>query len=270
MASGVYQDTSGQVKVVVGSKSGGRGLFVVAGPAIPPQEFNLETTPREGFKHVFIKFDENAQPPTYSELWVNNRSYRVTGNLTLSVGGLATVNIDNNNPYLSVVTEGSAATGGKPSIVGFSGLNEVVRGSGSTAVILAANQLNSDVAAVIRPYVIDADGLLLNGRPISTPTVGTFIKPDNVCLNPSVIVLNSEQLAQVQGAPTEDGRVHVLEKIIANNKKSSPLKGQLVLRTDANSVLLLDVQEKNVREMRLVKGAKGRRKLCLVADIQIK
>jgi hypothetical protein len=268
MASGIYQDTSGQVKVVVSSRPGSQGLFVMAGPSIGPQEFNLESTPKGDFKHLFIKFDEEGQPPMYSQIIVGNRTYKVSGSLTLSLAGLVTMSIDNNNPYLSIVTEGSAARG-KPSIVGFSGLTEVVRGSGSAAAILAANQLDPEVALVIRPYVVTENELTLNGKPVSTPTVGTFIKADSECLNPSAVVLTSAQLVQIHSSKGEEQRVRVLEQAIKESSKNSPLKGHLILKSDKSSVLLLDVAEKNVKEMHPVKGTSAKRRVCVLSEISV-
>ncbi len=268
MASGIYQDTSGEVKVVVSSRAGAQGLFIMAGPSVGPQEFNLESTPKGEFKHLFIKFDEESQPPMYSQIIVGNRSYKVSGNLTLSLAGLATIGIDNNNPYLSIVTEGSAAKG-KPSILGFSGLTEIVRGSGSAAAILAANQLDPEVALVIRPYVVTENELTLNGKPVSTPTVGTFIKADSECLNPSAVVLTSSQLAQIHSSKGEEQRVKALEQAIKESSKNSPLKGHLILKSDKSSVLLLDVSEKNVKEMHPVKGTFAKRRVCVLAEISV-
>jgi hypothetical protein len=48
MASGVYQSTDGQTKVLVSSKPNAQGIFILEGPAIPPQEFNLENMPADG------------------------------------------------------------------------------------------------------------------------------------------------------------------------------------------------------------------------------
>jgi hypothetical protein len=268
MATGVYQNVSGQVKVVVSSQPGATGLFVMVGPSINPQEFNLETTKPAGFTHVFIRFSEDLSPPGYSAVEIKGRNYKISGNLTLNLAGLATINIDNNNPYLTVVTEGAAAQG-KPDILGFSGITEVIRGSGNTAAILAANQLDVEVAQVIRPYEVKGDELLLNGKQIVTPAVGTFIRPDSDCLKPTSVILTNVQVMQVQGAKTEDERLKILSAALKESQRSSPLKGHLVLKSEKNSVILLSVTDKNIKEMHPIKSGSLKKTVCVISDITL-
>ena len=268
MASGVYQNVTGHVKVVVSSQPRASGIFVMVGPPINPQEFNLEATPPAGYTHVFIRFSDAAEPLGYSTVEIKGIVYKISGNLTLNLAGLATVNIDNNNPYLTVVTEGAAARG-KPDILGFSGTTEVIRGSGPTAAILAANQLDVEVAQVIRPYEVKGDELLLNGRPITAPAVGTFIRPESDCLKPSSVILTNEQVLKVQGAKTEDERLKILSSALKESQKSSPLKGHLVLKSDKKSVILLSVIDKNIKEMHLIKNGSLKRPVCVISEISI-
>ena len=264
-ASGVYQHASGTSKVIVGSRNDAQGIFVMAGAPIPPQEFNLETTPAEGVKHIFIRFDGQAQPPTYSEVVINDKVFKVSGNLTINLGKTF-IGIDNNNPYLTVVTEG-ATTGETPSIVGFSGLNEIVKGSGAVATILAANQLNPEVAKVILPYTVKNNELLLNEKPVTTPMVGTFVRPESECLKPGSVVLYSTDLNKITAAKSEEERIKLLEKLMADAKKSNPLHQHLVLKADPKSVILLDIREKNIHEMHEVKLKSTRQRICVVSDI---
>jgi hypothetical protein len=264
-ASGVYQHSNGATKVILGSKNDAQGIFIMAGPSIAPQEFNLETTPPENTKHIFVRFDGQAQPPTYSEIVINDRTYKVSGNLTINMGKTF-IGIDNNNPYLTVVTEG--ATSGEPaSIIGFSGLNEIVKGSGAVATILAANQLNPEVAKVILPYTVDNDALLLNGKPVSTPMIGTFVRPESECLKPSSVVLYSRDLNRITAAKGEEERIKLLDKFMTDAKKSNPLQQHLVLKADPKSVILLDVGEKNIHEMHEVKLKSARQRICVISDI---
>jgi len=265
-ASGVYQHSNGTTKVILGSKNDAQGLFIMVGPPIPPQEFNLETTPPENTKHIFVKFDSQAQPPTYSEIVINDRVYKISGNLTINLGKTS-VGIDNNNPYLTVVTEG-AANGDPSSIVGFSGLNEIVKGGGAVATILAANQLNPEVAKVIRPYSVENNELLLNGKPTTTPMVGTFVRPESECLKPSSVVLYGSDLSRITAAKGEEERIKLLNKFMTDAKKSNPLKQHLVLKADPKSVILLDVSEKNIHEMHEVKlTSSARQRICVISNI---
>jgi hypothetical protein len=264
-ASGVYQHSSGTSKVIVGSKNDAQGIFVMAGSPIAPQEFNIETTPAEGMKHIFIRFDGQAQPPTYSELVINEKVYKVSGNLTINIGKTF-IGIDNNNPYLTVVTEG-ATTAEPPAIVGFSGLNEIVKGSGAVATILAANQLNPEVAKVILPYTVENNELLLNGRPVTTPMVGTFVRPESECLKPGSVVLYNTDLNKVTAAKSEEERIKLLEKLMADAKRSNPLHQHLVLKADPKSIILLDIREKNIHEMHEVKLKSARQRICVISEI---
>lgn len=268
-ASGVYQHTNGSTKVVLGTRNDAQGLLIVDGPAVSPQEFNLETMPAEGARHVFIKFDATSQPPTYSEIIINEKHYKISGNLTLGIGAKTIVSVDNNNPYLTVVTEGSAP-GEPPSILGFSGVNEIVKGSGKLAMILAANQLNPEVAKVIRPYLVENNELMLNGKPVTTPLVGTFIKPESECLKPNSVILLSTEVAKIQSAKSEDERIKLLDQFIKESKKVSRLQDYLVLRTDPKSVILLDIKEKNVREMHAMVPKATKQRICVISDLPSK
>ena len=263
MASGVYQSTDGLTKVIVSNRPNARGLFVMIGSAVAPQEFNIETYPAEGSKHVFVKFDENAQPPVYSEVIINKRAYKISGNLTLSIGPHTFVSIDNNNPYLTVSTEATSQLE-QPAVLGFSGLNEVVRERGNVAMLLAANQLDADVARVIRPYIVENNELILNGKPVTTPTIGTFVKPDNDCLNPGFVVLSAAQTEQIKSTKAQEQRLKMIEAFLKENKRSDPLKDYLVLKADKKSAILLNVKEKNIRQLYPLSA---KRKLCVISNI---
>lgn len=267
-ASGVYQHSNGTSKVILGSKNDAQGIFVMVGAPIAPQEFNLETTPPDGIKHIFIRFDGQAQPPTYSEIIINDKVYKVSGNLTLSMGKTF-VSIDNNNPYLTVVTEG-AHSGEPASIVGFSGLNEIVKGAGPIATILAANQLNPDVAKVILPYTVENNELQLNGKKVNTPVVGTFVRPENECLKPTSVVLYSTDLGKITSTKSEDERIQLLDKFMTEAKKTNPLSEHLVLKADPKSVILLNIRNKNVHEMHEVKLKSARQRICVISNIVLK
>jgi hypothetical protein len=264
-ASGVYQHSSGSAKVILGTKNDAQGIFVMVGPPIPPQEFNLENTPGENAKHIFVRFDGQAQPPTYSEIVINDKVYKISGNLTINLGKTF-VGIDNNNPYLTIVTEGT--TNGEPaSIIGFSGLNEIVKGAGAVATILAANQLNPEVAKVILPYTVENNELLLNGKPVTTPMIGTFVRPESECLKPSTVVLYGGDLNKITSAKGEEERIKLLDKFMTDAKRSNPLHQHLVLKADPKSVILLDISDKNIHEMHEVKLKSARQRICVISDI---
>lgn len=263
MASGVYQSTDGQTKVVLSTKPGAQGLFVLVGPATAPQEFNIEAFPAKDTKHIFIRFNGDAQPPVYSEIVINKKSYKISGNVTIGIGPHTSVSIDNNNPYLTIVTESTSKLE-NPAILGFLGLNEVVREKGSLATLLAANQLNAEISRVIRPYLIEGDMLLLNGKPVSTPFIGTFVKPENNCLYPGYVIFSAAQTAKIRSTKVQEQRLKLIEQFLVDNKKSSPFKDYLVLKADKSSAILLNVKEKNISELHVLSEE---RKICIISDI---
>jgi hypothetical protein len=263
MASGVYQSDDGRTKVIVSTEEKVRGLFVMIGPAVAPQEFNIETFPVDGSKHVFIKFDDEAQPPVYSEAIINKKSYKISGNVTIGIGPHTIVGIDNNNPYLTVSTEATSQLE-QPAVIGFSGLNEVVREKGNPAMLLAANQLDPEVARIIRPYIVEGDELTLNGKSVTTPTIGTFVKPENECLNPGFFVLSAAQTQKIRSTKAQDQRLKLIETFLLENKKSDPLHDYLVLKADKKSAILLNIREKNIRQLYALSKSQ---KLCVIADV---
>ncbi len=268
MASGVYQHTDGTTKIVVSSKEGAQGLLVMEGSEISPQEFDLSTTPSEGVNHIFVRFEQTPSGPMYSEILLGKRSYKVSGNLTVQLSARTSISIDNNNPYLSIVTEGSDPAKSL-SIVGFFGLSEVVKGVGNAALLLAANQLDAAVARVIKPYVVTEGQLVINNKPVTTPTIGTYVKPNSDCLTPQTTVLSSVQISQLRGTKGEAERVGLFERFVAENKKISPLKDHLILKADPKSVILLDVKGQNVRQMSMISDSVAAKKVCVISDLTV-
>jgi hypothetical protein len=264
MDTGVYQDSSGKVKVIVAQKIGSQGIFVLTGPSVPVQLFNIEQTAPGGTSHLFIRFDDSAQPPVYSEVVVGDKSYKISGNLTIRLDAHTIVGIDNNNPYLTIVSEQEGAT---PSILGFSGLNEVVRGAGIAATILAANQLNPEVGKVIKPYSLKDGEVLVDDTRISTGRLGTFIKPENECLKASSIVLDQKQLVEIRKAKDEGARGTLLEGFLKENKKNSPLKGFLTLKSDHSRAILLDVKTQTISSLSSIASGTAAQKICVLAPL---
>jgi hypothetical protein len=267
MSSGVYQHTEGRTKVVVSSGQGAEGLFIIEGTEISPQEFNLATTTSEGVNHIFVRFDQTDAGPRYSEILVGNTRYAVSGNLSIRLSEHTLISIDNNNPYLSVVTEGRSAK--TLSIVGFFGLTEVVRGAGNAAILLAANQLDPSVALIIKPYVLLEGTLKINDKPVTTPTIGTYVKPNSECLNSETIILSGAQLSQLRQVKDEAARVKLFERFVAENKKSSPLKDHLILKADPKSVILLDAKGQNVRQMSKISESVSSHRVCAISDLAV-
>jgi hypothetical protein len=266
MDGGVYQDSSGKVKVIVASKQGSEGIFVLSGASVPVQLFNIEQTPPAGTNHLFIRFESSAQPPVYSEVVINERTYKISGNLTINIDKDTTVGIDNNNPYLTIVTEHD---GHAPAVLGFSGLNEVVRGTGVASTILAANQLNSEAAKVIRPYNLKDGQIFLGDQSIGSGRLGILVRPENECLKPAATVLNQTQLATIRQAKSDQERAKLLEQFLKESKKSAPLKGFLVLKAESARVILLDIRDQNVFSLSALSSSNAQQKVCVLAPLPL-
>lgn len=271
MSSGVYQSTDGRTKVILGNNDGAQGIFIVhLKDGIAPQEFNVEKLSAKDATHVFIKFDPSAQHQ-YSEVTISERSYKVAGNLNLwlTPDGSVSVNIDNTNPYLTVTRRES---GGKSdSLIGFYGMTEVVKGTGNLAAILSANQLSPDIARIIKPYLVTSAGLTLNGRDVTTPSIGIYINRDHDCTDTlhKVSVLTLAQLKSVQKAKPEAQQGQLLEKFMKENKVKSPTQGYLVLRADRSGpMILLNVASKDIFDMRPIKNTFSDKKICVLSPIK--
>ena len=123
---------------------------------------------------------------------------------------------------------------------------------------------SSEVARVIRPYIVGDEELTLNGKSITTATVGTFVKPDNECLNPGFLILSAAQTEQIRATKTQDERLKKIEGFLLENRKSDPLRDYLVLKADKKAAILLNVKEKNIRQLYPLSA---KRKLCVIADL---
>jgi len=268
MSSGVYQSTDGRVKVIVGNNDGAQGIFVAyLKDGIPPQEFNAEKIPTKDATHVFISFDPTEENG-YHRLTVSEKNFKIVGNLTLlldSTGSVA-INIDNTAPYLTITQRGPGKA--LEHLVGFYGTTPVVQGSGSLATILTANQLSPEISKVMKPYEIRGEGLFLNGKQVESPNIGLFITREHECLKPTTSTLTLAQLKQIQGAKVEAAQAKLLEQHLRDNQKRSPTQGFLVLRADAaNPVIMLNITEKNVFDLRGIKNSFSAKKICVLSPV---
>lgn len=261
---GGYQSADGKVKVSVTNQEGAQGILIVhLSQPIAPQEFNLEKIPTTGTSHIFVRFDPNAEFP-YSEILIGERVYRLSGNLNLVVGE-AHVQIDNTNPYLTV----SYRSGEKPveSIVGFYGLVEVVKGGGTLAAIVGANQHGPEIAKILKPYNAKGEALWLDDKRVDNPSVGIFVRHEHVCLNESSSILTLDQLKRIQSIKVEAQQVQVLDGYLKGNKRASPLSGKLVLRADPQSPLVLLDMTQNVYDLRQIKNLFSKNVVCVLSPI---
>ena len=263
--TGVFQDTSEKLKVVASFSPGQTGIFIVSGPAIGIQEFNLAAVPKEGYKHVFVRFDEKLS--SYSELVIGSRTYKVSGNLTLNLGN-DEIAIDQLNPYLSVVHKPSGPNE-KGSIVGFMGLNRIVMGGPTEAAILAANQYNQDI---IKPYDVTDGGLEINGKGVTTPTVGVLVdlrQKGNICSRPDTPIIGDDQLEHLQTIKDQNKRAESLQKILEDNKKNPPTRGLLFLRVTQTEITALS-PDQQIKIIRPLKAIGAKKPLCVISLLEVK
>jgi hypothetical protein len=268
MSSGVYQSTDGHVKVIVGNNEGAQGIFVVyLKDEIAPQEFNAEKIPTKNATHAFISF-EPTEDNGYNRLTVGEKNFKIVGNLTLHLGdgGGVSVNIDNTAPYLTITQRGQGKAA--EALVGFYGTTPVVQGSGALATILTANQLSPEISKVMRPYELRSEGLFLNGKEVDSPNIGLFITREHECLKPNTSVLTLSQLKQIQASKGEVAQAKLLEQHLRDNQKRSPTRGLLVLRADTQApVVMLNISEKNVFDLRAIKNSFSAKKICVLSPI---
>lgn len=267
-SSGVYQSSDGKTKVILGNDEGAQGIFVAQFDSpVPPQEFNPAKMPVQGSTHVFIRFDPSVEN-AYSQAVIGKATFKLVGNLTLLLGqgGSVEINIDNTNPYLTITLRGAGKEG--DSVLGFYGITPVVQGVGNVATILTANQLNPETAKVIKPYVVENETVSINGRAVETPSLGIFVKREHDCLKSSTTILTLPQLKRVQAAKGEAAQAQLLEEAIKTNLKTPPTRGHLVLRAEPSSpVVMLNIAEKNVLDLRLIKNSFSSKKICVLSPI---
>jgi hypothetical protein len=266
-STGVYQSPDGRAKVLLGNHEGAQGIFVVyLAEPVSVQEFDVEKLSQRGATHVFIKFDAGAEFP-YSQIVIGEKSYKVSGNLNLQLGTVR-LNIDNTNPYLTVTypVEGDS---GAEALIGFYGLAEVMKGAGNLAAIATANLHSTEIAKVLKPYIVRENALWLGDKKVETPTVGLFVRRDeHTCLKSSTAIVTAEQQRKVQNLKSkgEVAQGEALTAILAENQRKNQILGKLVLRSDpAAPVILLDMS-KNVYDLRPVSTV-SRRDVCVLSPI---
>jgi hypothetical protein len=269
-SSGVYQNTDGRLKVILSHKDGAQGIFVAYfKEGVPPQEFNPERAPASGATHIFVRFNPVAEHQ-YSDVLVGDQSYKVSGNLNiwLTENGSVSVNIDNMNPYLTVTQR--ETDGRNDALIGFYGMTEVVKGSGNLAAILTANQLSPEIAKIVKPYVVGPKGLQLNGKEVTAPALGIFLKQEHDCLKQDkpVAILTLKQLKAIQATKPEAQQAKLLESYLKENQTKSPLLGHLILRAEKSGpMILLNIATKDIFDMRSIKNAFSNRKICVISPI---
>jgi hypothetical protein len=96
-----------------------------------------------------------------------------------------------------------------------------------------------------------------------------FIRPENECLKPDTTVLNQTQLTAIRQTKTEVERAKLLEGFLKETKKSSPLKGYLVLKAETNQAILLGIADQNLASVSPISSGQANRKVCVLAPLPL-
>jgi len=78
------------------------------------------------------------------------------------------------------------------------------------------------------------------------------------------VVLSAAQTEQIKSTKAQEQRLKMIEAFLKENKRSDPLKDYLVLKADKKSAILLNVKEKNIRQLYPLSA---KRKLCVISNI---
>ncbi len=264
---GVFQSTKRRAKIIVSQEE--PGIFIVFGDEIDLQVFDPTELKKDQAAHLFVRFDPSIN--RYVALLVGSKEYRIVGNLSLLVEGVAShllrVTIDNANPYLTVVVEG---TGNEAEILGFLGLNAVVNNNGQEAVaLLEANQL-SELKGVVDPYRLKAGEITVKDRPVAGLALGITQEVRNPCLEKGAMVLLKSEIAVILDPKLDraDSKRR-LGEAIQRSRSNPPLRGLLKLRIGADSIIALDPLKATILLIHETRLSGPGRKICSIEEITL-
>lgn len=293
---GVYQSSDKTLKVVVSHRT--PGIFVLRGPEIElqlfdPAELSLpggDENERSPYVHAFIEYDPTSD--RYSRLHLGRQSLRINGGFTMLLqdftegnddrsGGASEtrLTVDNTNPYLSIVHESSASAASdgrteplarapQTDILGFRGLQAVVRKSGQRYVaLLEANQFNH-YKGLIEPYTLASNGLSFKGQPFSGSFVGVELEPArNPCLDRSASVISRGAAEGLKHTADRNAALRSLEELLKQGSSHDPFKGALILRIEKDEIIALDYRRDKAMVVRpLTENAQV---VCIAEEISL-
>ncbi len=262
-----YQDTNGRFKTVLTPE----GFFIFHSKApVDLQLFNPGKVQAAGAEHLFIRFDSSLNK--YSEIQIGERSFRITGSLTLNLGKEVTITIDNDNVYCSVVVNSEGAN--PPSIIGLLGLNVVVNNTGQAAVtLLQGNQFN-DIKS-IQPYEVADGKLRLKGKPYENNSIGLLLEPTrNTCLSGrDAAIIRQEDLVKISAVKDQAEKAKQLRTVLERAKSGKVLDQLVKLRVLADSILVFDPIREEIALIRY-RAADAQKlgsnlKICIMESLQV-
>lgn len=263
----VYQSTNQRLKVIVSREE--PGIFIANVDPIDIQTFHPGQIKKDHSLAVFVGYDQSKR--VYSKLLVGKQEYRITGNFTIKIGGLR-IAVDNRNPYLSIIMD-KLSEQGQISVLGFMGLQEIVKHTGGDSASLLEANTFADYDDLIEPYELKADGLHLKGKSVESRTIGLTIEyPRNPCLgrkSRSPVYITELQVAELKAITTRQQRLDMLSSILTNKPSNSPLEQLLILKVDRSSVIGLDYRKSEIKVVRPLSSEKRRQTLCVIESVYL-
>lgn len=259
-----YQSTDKCSKVVVSQQE--PGLFIAYSCEQDIQTFDPALLLANTTTHLFVHFDPTFN--RYSKVSVGPHEYRINGSLSILISGNLRLTIDNNNPYLTLVTgdinNSSGAPGREaPGVLGFKGLSEVVNAVGLNALLLEATQFH-EYRQLIVPYELSGQDLKLRGQSFNGDMVGVDLVVKNPCLEKNSLILSRADLKAASQAPSVEAKKALLAKVVKSNSKKSPLANHLRLRITKEEVITLNYVSGEIFLVRELPNFSEGRSVCVM------
>lgn len=266
----VYQTE--RTRAIAVSNNGISGVFIVSGPAVPIQTFDLPTYTAQGALSVFIKASQGTQ--NFTELVTTSGTYKITGSFSIMMGATrVTVDLLSGPvAYLSIADLSSEPR----SLLGFSGLTPVINVSGDTAATLLEANIPTQ-SGKIEPYVLEANGSIsVAGSKLTSGRIGVLSEIANSCREGSALVLDVEESAPIIKAIAGDGALDADWIREQATKKGSDrgksLRDIIVLKVSGDSLVGFNPATGGftvVRSHELSMPVHGVSTLCLMSVVKI-
>ncbi|RMG43621.1 MAG: hypothetical protein D6719_03535 [Candidatus Dadabacteria bacterium] len=265
----MYQATDQKSRIIVSRRV--PGIFIASGSKFSIQLFNPQKLDLKSTSHIFVGYNPRARH--YDYLQSGSNRYHLNGSLVILFDNLR-ITIDNNNPYLSVVIDTHTA-GEAPAIIGFHGLNEVIRSSGEEDVaLLEANQFK-EFREIIKPYLLKDGRLYLDNQSVEKgSSVGLTIEAvQSICTKRpgrTVTYIKNDDLQKIRKISGSDRRRYAISRLLSESKHFNPLADTLLLKSDKRQMILLDYKNSAVMLVKPLNPKKTDNPVCIVQKILLK
>ena len=264
--AGIFQHDGLRHKVVITEQ----GIFFAETKPIPLQMFNPSSLKNSNTIHGFLYFDQDKN--RYTKFSIKDKQYRIAGGFNLRLGDLS-VKVDNNNPYVSFVSEGKKKNKKVSSILGVLGLSVVVNTEGNAVVaLLEANTQFHSYKDVIKDYYQKEDKLYLGDLPVSEDFIGVNLegqRKSNPCTSSEAVILTSKEYEKLKTLRHDRNKGLLFLKRLMKSQSSNQLLGDLLfLRIDEQSVVALDYVQGEIKIISKLPEANART-VCVIENISI-